>query len=224
MRLPCSLPSEPSAPGGRPEHACRLRPAARPLGGADDRFEAGQRLPDDRIAVRGRASPPAGGELGPPGALGVPVVRRHQLVGSPPAPRAPPVRRPDRASIRGGRRSSRRSWASVVERHPPSLAGRADDVGVGHPRVGEEHLVERGVPVHLAHRAHLDAGLAHVDREVREAAVLRGVPVGAGDEQAVVGVVGAGVPQLLPVDDPLVAVAVGPWSRARRGPSRSPAR
>ena len=37
--------------------------------------------------------------------------------------------------------------------------------------------------------------------------VLGHVPVGAGEEHAVVGVVGARAPQLLPVDDPLVAVA-----------------
>ena len=40
------------------------------------------------------------------------------------------------------------------------------------------------------------------------------VPVGAGQQQAVVGVVRARAPQLLPVDDPLVAVALG----ARREP------
>ena len=45
--------------------------------------------------------------------------------------------------------------------------------------------------------------------EVGDAAVLGHVPVGAGQQHPVVGVVGAGVPHLLAVDDPLVAVALG---------------
>ena len=73
----------------------------------------------------------------------------------------------------------------------------------------EEHLVERRVLVHLVHRADLDAGLVHRQHEVADAAVLRDVRVGAGQQQAEVGVVGARAPQLLAVDDPLVAVALG---------------
>ena len=154
-----------------------------------------------------------GGELGASGALGVPDVRRHQLV-------ALRLRLDHRPSGAGIERDS--CWPAVEpplvgqrrQRDPPALAGRADDVVGGHPGIGEEHLVERGMPVHLANRANLDTGLPHIDREVREAAVLGGVPVGPRDEQAVLGVVGARVPQLLPVHDPLVAVAVGPSHQA----------
>ena len=42
-----------------------------------------------------------------------------------------------------------------------------------------------------------------------------GVPVGAGEQPAVVGVVRARAPQLLPVDDPLVTVALGARREAR---------
>ncbi|CAB4803101.1 unannotated protein [freshwater metagenome] len=49
----------------------------------------------------------------------------------------------------------------------------------------------------------------HVDGEVGHAFVLRHVRVRAGDEHSPVGEVGNGVPYLLAVDDPLVAVANG---------------
>ena len=63
--------------------------------------------------------------------------------------------------------------------------------------------------VDLAQRPRRDAGGVHVADEHGDAAVLRDVAVGAGDEQPVVGVVRARRPHLLPVDDPLVAVALG---------------
>ena len=65
------------------------------------------------------------------------------------------------------------------------------------------------VVVHLAERSDLDAGLVHRQREVGEASVLGDVPVGTGQQQPVVGVVRARRPDLLPGDDPLVAVALG---------------
>ena len=52
-------------------------------------------------------------------------------------------------------------------------------------------------------------GLVHVDREVRDALVLGHVGVGAGDQHPEVGDVTRRRPHLLPVDDPLVAVADG---------------
>ena len=53
------------------------------------------------------------------------------------------------------------------DRHGPALADVADALGVGDAGVGEEDLVELGFAGHLAQRAHLDAGLVHVDEEVR---------------------------------------------------------
>ena len=63
---------------------------------------------------------------------------------------------------------------------------------------------------HLPQRPHLDPGLVHVDREPGDALVLRDVGIGAGDEHAEVGVLAARRPDLLAVDDPLVAVRHGP--------------
>ncbi len=92
------------------------------------------------------------------------------------------------------------------ERRPPALALGADAVGVGHSDVGHVDLVELGLAGDLAQRPHLDALALHVEREVGHALVLGRVGVGAGDEHAVVGEVGQGVPHLLAIHDPLVAV------------------
>ena len=66
----------------------------------------------------------------------------------------------------------------------------------------------------LADRPDLDAGLAHRAPEERDAPVLGDVPVGAGDEHPVLGLLAARRPHLLAVDDPLVAVALGPGLQA----------
>ena len=104
-----------------------------------------------------------------------------------------------------------RSFMSVVSRDLPALADGAERAAVGEADVGEEHLVELGVARHLAQRAHLDAGRLHVDDEGGEAPVLgqRRDRCGrrAGPKRARVAQRG---PHLLPVDDPLVAVADGP--------------
>ena len=63
--------------------------------------------------------------------------------------------------------------------------------------------------VHLLEWAHLDSFLVHVEHEVGQAMVLRHVPVRACEQEAVVGVVGAGGPHLLAVDEKVVAVAIG---------------
>ena len=62
--------------------------------------------------------------------------------------------------------------------------------------------------------AHLDTGLLHRDEQVRDAGVLGRVGVGAGQQEDVVGVLGLGGPHLLAVDDPLVAVELGPGLQA----------
>ena len=95
-------------------------------------------------------------------------------------------------------------------RHPPALADVTDPVGVGDAHVGEVHLVELGLAGDLAQRSDLDARGVHVEGEVGQALVLGDVGVGAGHEHAAIGEVRVGVPHLLAVDDPLVAVALGP--------------
>src|SRR5437899_2816507 len=102
-------------------------------------------------------------------------------------------------------------WACAV------AAARARLLAAGFgrdPRVREEDLVERGVAVHLAQGTHLHARLLHREREARDAFVLRRVPVGSSEEQAEFRVVRARVPDLLAIDDPLVAVARCPRGQA----------
>ena len=64
--------------------------------------------------------------------------------------------------------------------------------------------------VDLLDGADLDARLLHGHEEVGDAGVLGRVGVGAGQQEDVVGVLGLGGPHLLAVDDPLVAVELGP--------------
>ena len=88
----------------------------------------------------------------------------------------------------------------------------------------EEHLVEVGVAVHLPDRADRDPGVAHVDDEVRDAVVPVGVGVGPGEQDPAAGEVRERRPDLLAVDDVLVAVARRPRRSATRGRSPHPAR
>ena len=59
-----------------------------------------------------------------------------------------------------------------------------------------------------------DAGLSHVEQEVAQTLVLRQIPVGACQQNAEVGMVGAGVPDLLSVEDPLAIDELGSGTRA----------
>ena len=88
----------------------------------------------------------------------------------------------------------------------PAAVHLADDVLLGAAGVGEVHLVELGVTRHHLDGAHLHAGLAHVDEQERDAAVLDLVHVGAREHEDVVRQVAGGRPDLLAVDDPLVTV------------------
>ena len=194
---------------GRPAPRRRRRraPAVQRLPSAALRTRA-TLLADDRSVASQAGGLRPTTRSAPAGALRVPA-RRSLKYSSPPL--APPRGAARTAGpARPAPAPKRRSWASVVSATRQPVADGADDVGGGHAGVGEEHLVERRVAVHLAQRPDLDAGLVHRQHEVRDALVLGHVPVGAGQQHAVVGVVGAGVPHLLAVDDPLVAVALGP--------------
>ena len=94
----------------------------------------------------------------------------------------------------------------------PAVANLGDQILGQDLRVREENLVEGGVAVHLLKWLHLNAGLLDLDYEKRHPFVLGRVPVGASEQHPVVGVMGAGRPHLLPVDDPEVAIQL----RARR--------
>ena len=91
----------------------------------------------------------------------------------------------------------------------PAAVHLAEDVPGGHAHVFEENFVEG---VHIAHvdqRADGHAGALHVHQEVGDAAVLGGVRVCAGEHEHPVGGVRAGGPDLLAVEDEVVAVTDG---------------
>ena len=124
--------------------------------------------------------------------------------------------------LRGRRRAA--LVAEQAHRHRPAVVDAADDLVLGAHGVGVEDLVELALAGDHLDRPDLDAGLAHVDEEERDALVLRGVGVGAGEREDVVGEVAGRRPDLLPVEHPLVAVERGLEGRGRRGRSRRSAR
>src|SRR5205823_2831496 len=83
----------------------------------------------------------------------------------------------------------------------------------------EEHLVEHRLARHLAQRADGDARLVQPKGEPRDAAVLRYGEIGPGQQHAVVRLLRLAAPDLLAVDDPVIAVASGP--RGKSGEVRS---
>ena len=92
--------------------------------------------------------------------------------------------------------------------HAPAVVQRAQHIVGRHDGVGNEHLVEMGFVGDLAQGPHLDPGLFHGQEEEADALVLGHVPVGAGDQHAEVGHRRAGGPDLLTIDDIVIAVAV----------------
>ena len=85
-------------------------------------------------------------------------------------------------------------------RHLPALSGPADHVFGGDLDVGEEDLVELGLPRDLCQRPHLDTRRVHVDEEIRQPLVPRSIRVAQRDEDAPVGEVCVRRPDLLAVD------------------------
>ena len=79
-----------------------------------------------------------------------------------------------------------------------------------HTRIGEKHLVEQGVAGHFLEGTNLDSGLQHIDDEVRDALMLRCFRVGAREQHRGICQMATRRPDLLPVDDPLLAVQLGP--------------
>ena len=115
--------------------------------------------------------------------------------------------------------SRRRRLTGRTERGPlehesgvgnrPTLVEVTDDVCRRDTGFVDEDLVEERLAGHLDQRTHGDARLVHVDREVGDALVLRGIGIGSGDEHAHVGDLAAGGPDLLAGDDVLVTVLLG---------------
>ena len=98
----------------------------------------------------------------------------------------------------------------------PALVQRTDEVLGRHLDVVEEHLVEVDVVRgdDRAERPPGEAGHVGGHQHAADALVLGGVGVGAHEGEDHVGVVGAGGPHLLAVDDDAVAVDHAPGAQA----------
>ena len=141
------------------------QPVGGPAGGPMEAGQLHHLLADDRVLVEPHRPRSLDHEVDPALPLRVPLVDLEvlgrlgpRLVNDPPYRTGLEMDRPlssERALV-GERAACDR----------PSVADATDDVGVGHDGIGEEHLVERPVLVHLPDRAHLDAGLVHVEQQV----------------------------------------------------------
>ena len=124
---------------------------------------------------------------------------------------APPARRAaDRMCGDSGPSPGHHRLALAAQAGPgdgPAAAGLADPVGVAHPHLVEEDLVEGGAAGHLPQRPDGHAGRPHVDQEHRQARVLGRRRIGPDQKFADVGDVSGRGPDLLPGDDPVLAVA-----------------
>jgi hypothetical protein len=171
------------------------------------RLALGHRASDDQVRAAGSLWVPLV-RFGGGGSLG------HRLPPGPPG------------GAGRSRRGSRGREPALVrqdrQRDRPAAADVADNVACRHQGLVQEHLVERGVPVHLPQRADLDPGLAHRQHEAADAAVLGHIGVGASQQQPEIRGRRAGRPDLLPGHYPLSAVALG--ARDQPGQVRARAR
>lgn len=85
----------------------------------------------------------------------------------------------------------------------------AEALAIGNANVGEIDFVEVGAARHLVDGANLNTRRLHVDDEHGEALVLFLLGIGAHEDDTIVGIVRAGGPHFLTVDDPVVAIAHG---------------
>ncbi|MEZ4480508.1 MAG: hypothetical protein R3B97_05040 [Dehalococcoidia bacterium] len=89
----------------------------------------------------------------------------------------------------------------------PATVFLAKQLGFRNADVLEIDLVEFVAIEHVDERTHGDARCLHVEQKVTDAAVLGRIGVRTGDEDAHIGAVCAGRPDLLAVDDVVVAIA-----------------
>ena len=116
------------------------------------------------------------------------------------------------------RQHARQTAALVLERGAgdlPSAVQFADELVAGNAHLVEEHFAEVDAAGRIAQCVHLDAGRAHVAQQVADAFALGCLRVGAHEHEAPVGDRRQAGPHLLPGDDELVTVNLGP--RAQRG-------
>ncbi len=114
-----------------------------------------------------------------------------------------------------------RSCLSVVREtsQPSPRLPTIQSFGVLH--VVQEDLVELRGAGHLLERPHVDAGLLHVDQQVGDAGVLLGLGLGAHEAEHVVRLLRRAGPDLLTVDDPLVADQLASRLEAREIAARA---
>jgi len=92
-------------------------------------------------------------------------------------------------------------------RDRPAVVDRTDHLIRRHAHVGEEHLGEAGAPVELDDRPGFNPVRSHVDRDERDARVPRRLGVGSHEREDPVGERTVGRPDLLTVDDEILALA-----------------
>ena len=222
MTLLASLPSEPSGPGGarRSGGGGTLgRPPRRP----GQLHQPGDLLAHQRVARQAVRDRLDGDQIRSAGPLRVPLVR---LAGRGPLRDRLPPGLPGRPGFLGRRRAGpgRGETALVREdrqRDRPAAALLPDQVVGRDPGLIQEHLVERGMPVHLPQRAHLDPRLAHRQHEAGDAAVLGHAGIGASQQQPEVRGRRSGRPDLLPRHQPPVGGRLGPGRQPGQVRARS---
>ncbi len=102
----------------------------------------------------------------------------------------------------------------------PAAVERADHIVLGDLHVGEEGLAEWALAADQLDGPGLDAGRRHVDQhEADPLVLLRGVR--AHQAEAPVGSVGVAGPDLLPVDQPMVALVLAAGGERREVGARS---
>src|SRR5882762_3969623 len=70
--------------------------------------------------------------------------------------------------------------------------------------------------VHLPKWANFDAWLVHGEDEVGQTLVLGNIPICSRHQHGEIRVMGTGVPDLLPVDDPLISIKFSPRDQPRQ--------
>ena len=85
----------------------------------------------------------------------------------------------------------------------------ANKVALWHAHISEEDFAEVAVGCHVSDATNFDARCFHRHDDFADACVWRAFVIGTTDEVAVVGIGAEACPNLLTVDDPLIAVING---------------
>src|SRR5262249_31312199 len=102
----------------------------------------------------------------------------------------------NRTRERVARRTGTTGAETRAPRRPP-MVEPADDRVVAYARAVDEDFIEQRAASHLTQRPDLDAGLLHVELEVRDPLVLRQLRRGAREQHALVGELRGRRPHLL---------------------------